>query len=115
MEKIRKIWFWVFLAMFLLPEILWSSILNMTNAILQNNNVTIFFRPNFLMQSDNRSLLLFVLVIQLIGILGLIVQIYRRNFNKYFKILILLVLSSILIITGFVAYLLFYTRNGIGF
>lgn len=111
----KKIWLWVFMIMFLLPEIFWSCILNTLDGILQNNNITNFIRPNFLTISDNKDLLIFILLIQIIGIFGTLVQVRKLNLNRVLKLLIYIILGIILILTIFIFYILFSTRHGIGF
>ncbi len=64
MKKQQKIWLGIFLAMFILPELLWSPVENLVYDLLQNSNNVKIFRPNFLTVSDNTYLLLFVLLFQ---------------------------------------------------
>lgn len=111
----KKIWLWVFMIMFLLPEIFWSPILNTVDGILQNNNITNFIRPSFFTISDNRDILIFILLIQIIGIFGTLVQVHKLNLNRLLKLLIYIILGIILILTIFIFYILFSTRHGIGF
>lgn len=113
MNKKQKIWLWIFLAMFILPELLWSPILNIADSVLQNNNNSTIFRPNFLMNLNNTNLLLFVLIIQIVGILGTIVFTIKLKFSKALKVFLLLILLLILIIVILITSLLFSFRHGI--
>jgi hypothetical protein len=85
MSKAQKIWLGVFLAMFLVPEILWSPVGNFVYELFQTNQSggTHPFRQTFLENSDNINSLSVVLFIQLFGIV--ITIIYLVVIHKQIK------------------------------
>lgn len=111
----QQIWLAVFLAMFLVPEILWSPIGNVVFDFLQRTNNVEIFRPNFLTVSDNINLLLYVVCFQFIGILGGTVITIKANIASLPKLLLVSVMTVVLLVTGFVLYVIFSLRHGIGF
>ena len=111
MTKSQKIWFWVSAVLFLLPEILWSPIVNLIDAFLQNSNNTVIFRDNFLMDSDNLNFLLIALFVQFLGVLVSSVIIIKSNFNKGLKIFLASLFVILLVITGLVLFFTFSLRN----
>lgn len=115
MKKSQKFLLWISLGMFILPEVLWSPILNLFDSFLQNSNNTIILRPNFLVNGDNINLLLIVLFIQMAGVLISLIIISKIKYNIFFKILLILIFSTLLIITAFILYFSFSIRKGIGF
>jgi hypothetical protein len=108
MTKTQKIWLWIFIAMFALPEILWSPILNFYYELSQSNK-TSFIKPlrdNFLQNTDNLNILKLIIFLQLIGLLLILVSLIRNKeikskIIKYFLIILLIILF---IIVGFVFY-----------
>ena len=73
------------------------------------------FNHNFLLNTEDNNLYLFILLIQIIGIFGTLVQVRKLNLNRVLKLLIYIILGIILILTIFIFYILFSTRHGIGF
>ncbi|MDQ3245199.1 MAG: hypothetical protein M3P22_02570 [bacterium] len=117
MEKSRKMWLWIFVGMGVIPELLWSPIYNFLYSFFKpttNGSIQVF-RDNFLINTDNIYLYLFILFIQIIGLTGILFNILKLNINKYFNYFLFFISLSILIITSLVFYFLFYTRHGIGF
>lgn len=113
----KKIWLWVFMIMFLLPEIFWSPIINFIYSFVKptiNGSIQVF-NHNFLLNTEDNNLYLFILLIQIIGIFGTLVQVRKLNLNMVLKLLIYIILGIILILTIFIFYILFSTRHGIGF
>lgn len=116
MTKIQKIWLSIFIAMFALPEILWSPVINLIYEFLQNTNKVQPWRDNFLMNSDNIAWLSVIYLIQLVGLLGclmLIISLKPKNIAMW-------LVNSVLIICSLtVAFLLFASLtiggHGIGF
>jgi hypothetical protein len=104
-KKIQKIWMWVFIAIFAIPEILWSPVLNFYYELSQTSisGGTHPFRNNFLQNSDNLKYLKFIIVIQLIGLLltSFFLLKNKYNTNKIIKYLFVLLLVVFLIATGF--------------
>lgn len=86
MTKVQKIWLSVFLAMFLVPEILWSPVGNFWYEWFQTNKSggTHPFRETVLENSSNINFLLLVLFIQLFGaILYFSYSVRHSNNIKY--------------------------------
>lgn len=106
MTRKQKTWMWIFLAMFLIPEILWSPVANFYYQLPQTSRsgATFPFRDNFLQNPDNLNYLRFVLLLQLIGTLFLLVIVMRgANLkNKLLKYLIGIILGLLTLGTGFV-------------
>jgi len=105
MTKIQKIWLWIFVAMFAVPEILWSPVVNFYYEFLQSSWTSYVqpFRDSFLQDSDNLNYLRFVIFLQFMGLLLSLASIVRNNFfhNKVIKYFIVVLLSLLLIIVGF--------------
>jgi len=111
----QKIWLYIFPGMFLVPEILWSPLWNIIDSFLQNSNNIEIFRPNFLTDIDNYNSLLVVLTIQVIGVLGVLILIYKTKLKILLKSLLFLILLLLFIVSGLILYTAFYMRHGIGF
>lgn len=108
LTKKQKIWLWIFGAMFAIPEIVWSPVLNFYYEFWQSGwsgNVHPI-RNNFLQNSDNLNYLKLIFFIQSIGlILFLISLIKNRKSIKLSNYLLLIVLSIIiLLLVAFVLY-----------
>jgi hypothetical protein len=96
MTKIQKVWLLVFLAMVVLPEILWSPIANIISEFLQNSNNVHPYRNNFLMNPDNITVLNLVLFLQSLGlILSIIILIKTKKDFLSWLFLILLIIIAI--------------------
>jgi hypothetical protein len=108
MTKNQKIWMWVFVAMFAIPEILWSPILNFYYQLSQTNRSggTYPLRYNFLQNSDNLNYLRLIIFMQLIGLLGvLIIVVKNKNGrSKLLSYLYITLLSILMLIVGFLLY-----------
>ena len=108
MTKIQKIWLWIFVAMFAIPEILFSftplSILSFINNFSETNIKPIayfFVNPQFF--TDNPICLLFFLAIEWLGVLGLLIMSIKSK-KKLFIILLSIVLLwlSFIFFVGYV-------------
>jgi hypothetical protein len=106
MTKNQKIWFAVFLAMFLVPEILWSPIGNFYYELLQTTKSggTYPIRENFLTNSDNVDFLRFILLLQFIGALITLLIAFVSKLNKFAKYFIVILLFVIFLVVGFALY-----------
>ena len=108
MSKIQKIWMWVSFGMFLVPEILWSPIINFYYEFFQSSKTSNVqpFRFNFLQNSDNINYLKLVIFIQFIGLLLLIVTLIKnkRNIKNINYILIMIPLVIALLLISFTLY-----------
>jgi hypothetical protein len=115
MTKKQKILLWVSAGMFVIPEIMWSPVLNFTFSILDNNNTPTILRENFLVTSNYRNFLIGVVSVQLAGLLGGLLCVYKCEIRRGYKVLLLGLLSLLIVQVGLILALLFYTRQGIGF
>lgn len=52
----------------ILPELLWSPIINMVYSLTHYSNRANFIRPNILMSSDYRPYLVFILAVQFLAV-----------------------------------------------
>ena len=86
LSKKQKVWLGIFGAMFLVPEILWSPVLNFSYSIWNGRNVPIFLRDNFLVRSDYRTTIIFIVLIQCIGSLGSLILIIKSKSNIVIKL-----------------------------
>jgi hypothetical protein len=111
----KKIWLWVSLGMFLVPELLWSPVMNFIYEIFQNNNHVQALRPNFLTDSSNVTPFIIVVFIQFLGLLITTVIMTKSSAPKSAKISSIAFLLILLILTGFVLFTAYSLRNGIGF
>lgn len=84
MSKSQKIWLWISVAMFAIPEILWSPVSNFYYELLQSSSTSYVkpFRYSFLQNSDNLNYLKFFVFLQLIGLLGTLVVAIKNKNNK---------------------------------
>lgn len=75
MTKIQKIWLCIFIAMFALPELLWSPVGNFVYELYQNHlhGNSYPFRRNFLDNPDHINALSTILFIQLAGLVFLLI------------------------------------------
>ena len=101
MTKKQKIWLYIFLALFVIPEVLWSPVGNFVYELfLSHYGSTRPFRNNFLQQSNNINYLSTILFLQLLGIFSTFIYliITRKNITKipfWLSILATLLLSII--------------------
>jgi hypothetical protein len=109
MTKNQKIWFWVGVALFAIPEILWSPIVNIIYEFTQNSNKTVPLRNNFLMNPDNITLLNYVLFMQGVGVMILIVDLLMMK--KNWKVWLVL---ALLMVFGVAVWFLFYLSVALG-
>ena len=108
MTKVQKIWLGIFLAMFIVPEILWSPVGNFLYSMYkpsQQGSIQVL-RNNFLLNSENINILSTVLFIQMAGLL--FSGIFLVVVHKSIKNKILLWASSILLfLAAVIAFFLF--------
>ena len=104
MTKRQKIWLTVFLAMFVVPEILWSPVGNFIYELYKNTGFP--FRLTILEKTDNINILSTVLFIQMLGLL--FSSIYLAVIHKNVENKIVLWGSSILLfLAAVIVFLLF--------
>ena len=86
MTKKQKIWLWIFLGMFIIPEVLWSPGINYVFKLSQmsTKDELAVFRNNFLTQGNYGFIWYgFVLFVELIGLFGLSYLLFKlRKSNK---------------------------------
>jgi hypothetical protein len=107
----------LFGSLFLIPEILWSTLLNFYYSFLKPTigGSSQVLRDNFLLRSDNIDIYLLILVIQTIGLVGCIIVLCRAKINNTKKIVYLLPLIVFFCLEIFALYVVVSMINGIGF
>lgn len=103
MSKYQKFWLWVFIAMFAIPEILWSPVGNFLFAFIQNSNSPSPLRDNFLLNPDYANFFSAVLGIQAVGILLILIYVllYHRLIKSTLVLLGLILLLSVAFLVVF--------------
>ena len=97
MTKKQKIWLGVFLAMFIIPEILWSPVLGIFP-----------FGQKFLLNNDNHGLITFILFMETLSLFAILMLLSKLK--KSILIIILTILVAIFLVRSFyISYLLFAT------
>ena len=108
MTKKQKIWFWVFFAMFVVPEVLWGAVSGVLYLFFKINIRPVF--PDSQIINSHYSLVVLILVAELVGIIGVWkILIKNNNLNKitrYFLYFIFLLIVMALIIVGYLSYAL---------
>jgi hypothetical protein len=105
MTKAQKIWLWVSLAMFVVPELIWAPTLGL------------FPVTNVLYDMDFRTELLSVLLLQIAGSILCLVcftQFFRKK-NPVFYWLVIIFLSFLILKSASIFFILFSFRHGISF
>jgi len=101
LSKMQKTWLWIFGAMFIVPEVLWGNLIGILHMPLLPfyGNVQIF--------TDNPMIAYLVIIIEIIGVGGLIYlsnkQYHGTKLNYLFNIILILVLL-LLIASLFLSY-----------
>ncbi len=115
MTKLQKIWLWVGLGMFIIPEILWSPLVNLMQSLYNSQIDSPVFRENFLTTGKSTVSWLVVLLVQLLGALSIVYFTYiNRNYRRW--LLILSIIFSLISLAIFLAmYVIYSFRHGIGF
>jgi hypothetical protein len=107
MTKTQKIWLGVcleiiFLGMAIVPEILWSPVLNFIYEWNQNTNHVVAWRSNFLTNSDNIDLWSHVLLFQFLGLFfATVLMLFYKNYVKN-KIIFWIIFVIFVLMTLFV-------------
>lgn len=112
MKKTQKFWLWVSIAMFAIPELLWSPIVNFIYIFWKGGNVPIILRDNFLMSSDYRELLIIILFVQFVGALLSAFLLYNSLPKNLYK-LILISFFSILSVASLYVFVIISMASGI--
>lgn len=103
MEKNKKIWLWLGLALFAIPEILWSSISNQVYQYSQTGVAggTHPYRTNWLTDSAHINVLSIILFLQFLGLVLLTVFLFGRPGKaKWFGVISLFVSIIVLLLFG---------------
>ena len=107
----KKIWMWIFMAMFIIPEILWSPVLNFLYTFWKGGNIPVIFRNNLLISSDYRWLAILVIFVQCIGLLLSLVSVLKIRIKIFAKIILFLLFLILFILSLLVFIFLFATIN----
>ena len=109
MTKRQKVGFGVVFALFIIPELLWSPVGNFIYAFIKDRP----FRDNAFMHSDYRGVLLFIVLLQFIGISSALVIFLRNKTYQSFKAgrVLVFIVSIVTLATLLVLYALFATKN----
>lgn len=106
MTKNQKIWFWVGVALFVVPEILWGPVLGVLNLLFKINISPIF--PDVQLINDHFILVILILVSEVVGVSILLrITIQGQGMNSLLKYVILTLLAALLISIIIVFYLSF--------
>lgn len=113
MTKKQKIWLLVSSGMFLIPEILWSPVVNFYYELFLSVKPgrTYPIRDNFFQSSDNVFYLKILLLVQLVGLLLLLSRFFKSNtfgVNNIARILLGIIVSVLILATAFVLYFIYF-------
>jgi len=110
MTKKQKILLAVFLAMFIVPEVLWSPAGNFVNSFLQSGNIhPKIFRDNFLLSRQYEGLYKFIIFFQFISlILVLILLVKAKIQNKFFKGTLIAINLILVLLMVFIVYTILF-------
>ncbi len=109
MQKTQKLWLSLALAMFLIPEILWSPVTNFSYIFFKNSNNTLPLRLNFITQSGTGVLYKVVVFIQLLGLLSIFIMLIKgraKYSSKLWYYLLLFLCFSLLCMSLFIFYVI---------
>ncbi len=115
MNKYQKIWIWIFLGMFLIPELLFSPVISFVLFLFGidlNYLMTKFVNQQFF--TDNQIFIFIAVMVELLGVLGLLILNIKFNKNKL-KNLYSILLFLLIILLTFIFYVGLSFRHGIGF
>lgn len=109
----KKIWLLVFSGMFLIPEILWSPVINFYYELFISGRSggTVPIRNSFFQHTDNILYLKLLLIFQLIGLFILLVKVFKlssEEINQLLKVFLSFVIAILLLATCFVLYFIQY-------
>ena len=102
MKSKRKFLLWTSLALFVVPELIWSPITNILFELFQSGNVHPL-RDNLLLKAENIFYFRIVNSLQLVGLLATITFLFKeKNWNLgrwiFFLVLTILVLLNICVL-----------------
>ena len=113
LAKTQKVWLWVFGAMVVAPEVLWSPIGNFLYIFSKNSDPAKPFRNSFLFNNNYDNLFKAVVLIQFIGtILFFILWIKnKKNINSELTFWIILFLNLLAILISLFVFGFVFTFN----
>ena len=115
MNKIQKIWLWVSMVMFLVPEIFFSPIISFFASLSGITNFPFLYKYfidlNFF--SDNPIYLFIILSIEFLGALGLLI--WNVKFNHYKYKIFLTVIITLIIFTLLLLFFVGYSVTNMSF
>jgi|SRR3989344_1467540 len=104
MTKIQKIWLWISIAMFTLPEILWSPILTCVLPFFMGSSYK--FRNSLIFSGYvNPSIPSLILFIQCLGITLAAIILYKNRANIKYKYVVLSLFFLISLVSLLVLFL----------
>jgi len=110
MKKTKKIWLWIFLAMFAIPEILWGNLIK----ILELPIIPAYRDVQYF--SDNPSIAFLLITVEIIGVSGVIYFLNKKNVNINLKLKYIFNILLVIILVMLVASLFFsYGMSQINF
>lgn len=112
MTKNKKLWLYAGLALFAIPEILWSPIINFLWPLIKYSNHSIPVRNNWLMSPDNINWLSVFLFVQFFGALACSIILLSE---KYISHKLAGLLSAIIALVIIILFGLSITLRSIGF
>lgn len=113
MTKNQKLLFWVGAALFAIPEILWSPVVNVLNDLLQNSNSVVIFRSNFLTTGNHSNLFMFILGLQLLGLIASETSVLRGRQPLGSKVFGSVIFGVLILVTLLAWFIVFSLRRGI--
>ena len=99
LTKKQKIWLWIFIAMFAVPEIIWGPIFGY-----------ISFVKN-IFETNNRAELLAVLFIQILGILLFLIY-FIKDTPKSILYWLVILISALALLKGFFVFYILFASYG---
>ncbi|OGZ79174.1 MAG: hypothetical protein A2358_04245 [Candidatus Staskawiczbacteria bacterium RIFOXYB1_FULL_37_44] len=93
MTKTQKIWMWIFIAMFAVPEILWGDIVK----ILKISFIPIYKSVQYF--TDKPGIAFLVIIVEIIGISGIFYLLNKKV--KKINVVLKYILDAILVIIFF--------------
>lgn len=113
MSSKQKIWFWIFLAIFIVPEVLWSPVLSFGYELLQSGN-THPLRRNNITNLQHSGLIILVLGVEFIGVVVSLLIISKSiKIKKMIHWILIASMSIFAIANAIVLYFAYVFRNGI--
>ena len=117
LEKTKKIWFPISIALFVIPEILWSPLVGSYYSLFEPSihGSSQIWKYSFLPELTNQNIFLLVLFVQLLGLVISFFVCLKFN-NIFLKVFLLVLFVGLIVASGLVFYTTFYyTNHSIGF